>query len=191
MRHNKGIQNGPRICRRHVHSFRGESPNHGNGLFFRLGATYHLTDKDDFYATGFGMFGHNWGRSSTLYTSNVPDNWMRNFDISRNRGDHRGMHAELGYIHKWSDNHSLDINAAYNRWGGPNWRSYSQEITYPNHEEDLYQEQNMDMSTNSWEAKVDYTNQITEWLKMEADSTATIATKTPRPTPTPARRKPT
>ena len=96
----------------------GESPNHGNGLFFRLGATYHLTDKDDFYATGFGMFGHNWGRSSTLYTSNVPDNWMRNFDISRNRGDHRGMHAELGYIHKWSDNHSLDINAAYNRWGG-------------------------------------------------------------------------
>ena len=26
----------------------------------------------------------------------------------------------------------------------------------------------MDMSTNSWEAKVDYTNRITEWLKMEA-----------------------
>ncbi len=169
MRHNKG---GSKMDREFADGTftrsEGESPNHGNGLFFRLGATYHLTDKDDFYATGFGMFGHNWGRSSTLYTSNVPDNWMRNFDISRNRGDHRGMHAELGYIHKWSDNHSLDINAAYNRWGGPNWRSYSQEITYPNHEEDLYQEQNMDMSTNSWEAKVDYTNQITEWLKMEA-----------------------
>lgn len=63
----------------------GESPNHGNGLFFRLGATYHLTDNDDIYANGFGMFGHNWGHSTTLYNSNVPGNWITNLDYSRNR----------------------------------------------------------------------------------------------------------
>lgn len=146
----------------------GESPSHGNGLFVRLGATYHLTDNDDIYASGFGMFGHNWGHSTTLYTSNVPGNWTQNNDVSRSRGDHRGMHAEFGYIHKWSDTHTLDINGAYNHWGGPSWRSYMQEITYPDHEDDLYQEQNRDMGTNSWEAKVDYTNQIAEWLKVEA-----------------------
>lgn len=146
----------------------GESPSRGNGLFMRLGATYHLTDNDDIYASGFGMFGHNRSHSTTLYTSDVPGNWTRNSDISRSSGDHRGMHAELGYLHKWSETHTLDINGAYNHWGGPNTRSYEQEITYPDREEDLYQEQKMDMGTDSWEAKVDYTNQVSEWLKVEA-----------------------
>ena len=41
------------------------------------------------------------------------------------------MHGELSYTHKWSDNHLLDITGSYNHWGGPNWRSYNQEITYP------------------------------------------------------------
>lgn len=145
----------------------GESPNHGNGLFFRLGATYHLTDNDDIYANGFGMFGHNWGHSTTLYNSNVPGNWITNLDYSRNRGDHHGLHGEFGYTHRWSDNHSIDINAAYNNWGGPNHRSYLEEITYPDHEYDVYQEQNMDMGTHSWEIKADYTNQIADWLKVE------------------------
>lgn len=146
----------------------GESPSRGNGLFMRLGATYHLTDNDDIYASGFGMFGHNRSNSTTLYTSDVPGNWTRNSDISHSRGDHRGMHAEFGYLHKWSETHTLDINGAFNHWGGPNTRSYAQEIAYPDREEDLYQEQKMDMGTDSWEAKVDYTNQVAEWLKVEA-----------------------
>lgn len=145
-----------------------ESPSHGNGLFLRLGATYHLTEKDDISLNGFGMFGHNWGHSSTDYVSNVPGNWTSNLDYARNRGDHRGMHGELSYTHKWSDNHLLDITGSYNHWGGPNWRSYNQEITYPDREENRYQEQNMDMGVNSWEAKVDYTNQLNEFLKLEA-----------------------
>ena len=66
-----------------------ESPSHGNGLFLRLGATYHLTEKDDISLNGFGMFGHNWGHSSTDYVSNVPGNWTSNLDYARNRGDHR------------------------------------------------------------------------------------------------------
>lgn len=146
----------------------GESPRHGNNIFFRLGATYHLTDKDDISASGFGMFGHNHGRSTTNYVSNVPGNWIINNDISHSSGDHRGMHAELGYTHKWSDNHSLDMTGSFNHWGGPNNRSYLQEIIYPDREEDLYQEQNMDMGTNSWEVKADYTNQLNNWLKLEA-----------------------
>ncbi len=146
----------------------GESPNHGNNIFARLGLTYHITDKDDLSASGFGMFGHSWGHSTTLYKSNVPDNWSVNNDLSRNRGDHRGMHGELGYTHKWSDNHHLDMTASYNHWGGPNWRSYMEDIFYDDREEKKYQEQSMDLSSNSWEAKIDYTNQLSEWLKIEA-----------------------
>ena len=163
----------------------GESPNHGNNLFLRLGATWHITDFDDLSASGFGMLGHRWGHSLTDYTSNVPGNWIRNYDYSRNRGDMRGAHAELGYTHKWTESRLIDITAAYNHWGGPSWRSYEQDITYENPAfdpslpendsdnprylfEDIYQEQNMDMGTNSWEVKADYTNQINEIFKLEA-----------------------
>lgn len=146
----------------------GKSPNRGRNVFARLGFTYHLTDKDDIGLNGFGMFGHSNSSSNTLYTSNIPGNWLINDDHSENKGDHRGMHAEFNYTHKWNDNHSLDIIAGYNHWGGPNWRSYAEEIDYPDHAEKKYQEQTMDMSTSSWETKVDYTNKLAEWLKLEA-----------------------
>ncbi len=146
----------------------GKSPNRGRNVFARLGFTYHLTDNDDIGLNGFGMFGHNNSSSTTLYTSNVPGNWLINDDYSKNNGDHRGMHAEFNYTHKWNDNHTLDVIAGYNHWGGPNRRSYAEEIEYLDHEENKYQEQTMDMSTSSWETKVDYTNKLTEWLKLEA-----------------------
>ncbi len=146
----------------------GKSPNRGRNIFARLGFTYHLTDKDDIGLNGFGMLGHNNSRSTTLYTSNVPGNWISNDDYSKNKGKHKGMHAEFNYTHKWNDNHTLDVIAGFNHWGGPSWRSYFEEIEYPEYSSTKYQEQNMEMSNNSWETKVDYTNKITEWLKLEA-----------------------
>lgn len=171
MRHNKGGSNSYReyISDETFLKSEGESKNHGNNLFLRLGATYYLTQKDNIYFNGFGMFGHSWGNSSTVYSSNVPGQWISNINTSRNSGDMRGMHFELGYNHKWTDKHYIDIMGAYNDWGGPRWNSYYQEQTYP---EDvystLYQEQTNEMATNSWEAKIDYTNHFTDWLKMEA-----------------------
>ena len=150
----------------------GESPHHGNGIFFRLGATWHLTDKDDLSANGFGMFGHNWGHSSTQYTSNVPGNWTSNLNISRSNGDMRMAHGEMSYVHKWRDNHSLDITGSYNYWGNDDWTSYLQDILYATSsvlpEEKDYQERNMKVRNNSWEAKVDYINQFNDNLKLEA-----------------------
>ncbi len=171
MRHNKGGSNSYReyIADDTFLESEGESKNHGNNLFLRLGATYYFTQKDNIYFNGFGMFGHSWGNSSTVYSSNVPGQWISNINTSRNSDDMRGMHFELGYNHKWSDKHYIDIMGAYNDWGGPRWNSYYQEQTYP---EDvystLYQEQTNEMATNSWEAKIDYTNHFTDWLKMEA-----------------------
>lgn len=146
-----------------------ESKNHGNNLFVRLGATYHLTDKDDIYFNGFGMFGHRWGKNLTSYESNVPGQWISNINDSRETNDMHGTHFELGYTHKWSDSHSLDIMGAYNNWGGPRWESYHQKQLFPDNVlNSIYQEQSQDINTNSWEAKIDYVNQLTEWLKMEA-----------------------
>ena len=143
--------------------------NHGNNLFIRAGATYHLTDKDAFYVNGFGMFGHRWGKTVTSYNSNIPGQWTTNTQWAHNRSDNRGAHAELGYTRKWSESHTLDIMAAYNHWGGPMWNSYRQEQIFPGELiSDDYQEQDQTINVNSYEAKVDYSNQILPWLKLEA-----------------------
>lgn len=152
----------------------GESKSHGNNLFFRLGATYHLTDKDEFYVNGFGMLGHRWGKTNTNYSSTLPSNWISDVQNARNRGDMRGAHVEWGYAHKWSDKHTLESMVSYNHWGGPSWNSYSETENWGKDAagDDIlvsqYREQTMPINTNSWEAKVDYTNQILSWLKLEA-----------------------
>lgn len=152
----------------------GESKNHGNNLFFRLGATYHLTDKDEFYVNGFGMLGHRWGKTITNYSSTLPSNWATNLQDAHNRGDMRGAHVEWGYAHKWTDKHSIEAMVSYNHWGGPSWNSYSETENWGTDAaggdiiESQYREQTMPINNNSWEAKLDYTNQILSWLKLEA-----------------------
>lgn len=158
----------------------GESHNRGNNIFFRLGATYHVTDFDDLSLSGFGMLGHNDSRSNTDYTSNYPGSWISNLNANRSKGDMRGAHVEAGYLHKWSDTNLLDINASFNYWGGKNWNYYQQNMLYPYdpvesapdpedpyYHDDLYREQNGDMNNKGGELKIDYSNQLTKWLKFE------------------------
>lgn len=174
MRHNKGgsemrrlFDNGEFI------NSDGSSRNHGNNLFVRLGATYHLGDNNDFYANAFGMFGHRWGHTTTQFVSNMPAMWHSASQISRNRSDNRGAHGEFGYTHRWSENHTLDANIGYNHWGGPSWNSYSEDESWPQADdsdriERSYREQNMPINVNTWEAKLDYTNTFNQYLKLEA-----------------------
>jgi len=173
MRHNTGGSEGRRTYS--DGSFLnsdGVSRNHGNNIFVRAGATYHMTSKDAFSLSGFGMFGHRWGHSETDYVSNLPGHWTTNLNTSRQRGDNRGWHAEFGYNHTFSDTHTLDVQVAYNHWGGPSFNSYMQDEAWPEagdfRHESVLQEQNQEINVNSWEAKVDYVNQFTEWLKLEA-----------------------
>ncbi len=147
----------------------GTSRNHGNNVFIRAGATYHYDLKNEIYLNAFGMFGHRWGNSTTTYTSNLPNQWTSNLNRTTNSGDNRGAHAELGYKHLWSDNHYIDIMGSYNYWGGPNIRNYHEYREFVGDpDENTYQRQEQTMKVNSVEAKVDYTKQLTSWLKLEA-----------------------
>lgn len=175
MRHNKGGSQTRRIFGNgNFTNSDGDSRNHGNNLFIRAGATYHPTDDDDIYVNGFGMFGHRWGHSTTLYSANMPGQWIADTQISRNRGDNRGAHGEFGYTHRWSDNHSIDANVSYNHWGGPSWNSYLEDETWPGdiaddyYHDSSYREQTMPINVNSWEAKLDYTKTFNNYLKLEA-----------------------
>ncbi|MDE7161038.1 MAG: TonB-dependent receptor [Muribaculaceae bacterium] len=155
----------------------GKQRNHGNNVFVRLGTTWHATEKDAISASAFGMFGHRWGSSSSLYTSNLTDHWLSDSQRRYFRSDNRGVHAELGYKHEWSDNHTLDLNVAYNHWGGPQYNEYYENYGWPEDtsgtgtlppQEDEYREQTTSINLNSYEAKVDYANHFTSWLKLEA-----------------------
>lgn len=173
MRHNSG---GSEVLRSYddgsfLNSY-GKSRNHGNNIFVRLGTTYHMTEKDAFSLSGFGMFGHRWGHSTTHYLSNLPGQWSDNLNISRNSGNNRGAHGEVGYKHTFGTDHSLDITGTFDYWGGPSWNSYAQDYTYPDGidplEDDTYQEQEQKINVRTWGAKVDYTNTFSEYLKLEA-----------------------
>ncbi|MBD5268673.1 MAG: TonB-dependent receptor [Bacteroides sp.] len=148
----------------------GKSRNHGNNVFLRAGATYHLTDKDQFYLNAFGMFGRRWSNNTVNYWSNIPGHWINNDQFNKQHNLSRGAHADFGYKHEWGKNHTLDMMIGYNHWGGPMWRSYEETHTFddPLLGDDRYQEQNQAMNTNSVEAKIDYTNQLNKWLKLDA-----------------------
>lgn len=169
MRHNKGGSENRRTYNDGTFlNSDGSRRNHGDNGFLRLGATYHVTDKDDIYVSAFGMLGHRWGKTLTEYTTDVPGTWLSNSQLQRERGDSKGGHIEWGYKHSWSDNHSLDMNVGFNRWGGPSWNSYRQEQVYAgNNDVVVYEEKSQHVNTNNWEAKVDYTNQVLPWLKLE------------------------
>ncbi len=109
------------------------------------------------------------GKTTTDYESDIPGQWTDNTQFAHNKSDNRGAYAELGYTRKWSDSHTLDIMVSYNHWGGPFVEKLSAETGVPGEIlSDNYQEQDQSINVNSYEAKVDYTNQILPWLKLEA-----------------------
>lgn len=184
MRHNKGGSESRRTYdeldadgRNYFLNSDGESSNHGNNLFLRLGATYHLTDKDEFSLSGFGMMGHRWGHTTTLYSSNLLNHWNFNRNYSSSSSDMFGTHAELGYLHKWSDVHTLQATVGYNHWGGPNYNVYEQHQEFPGQEdaEDVYQAQRQDIRTSSIEAKLDYSVRLNDYFKLEAGYNGTYS----------------
>lgn len=149
----------------------GDSHNHGNNLFLRAGTTFHLTGSDQISASAFGMFGHRWGYSNTLYSSTLPDHWASNTDFSKNSNDMRSGHVEMGYLHEWNKNHTLNLNIGFSHWGGPGVNSYHENRSFDDgitSDYDLYQEQHQDINSNNIEAKLDYSNQILSWLKLES-----------------------
>ena len=80
-----------------------------------------------------------------------------------------GTHLELGYDHKWSDDHTISASFGYNSWGGPNDNLYEQMQGFENDvHETVIQDQKQDIKTSSLEAKVDYSIRFSEYLKLEA-----------------------
>ena len=146
----------------------------GHNLFLRGGLTWHATQKDDISLSGMGMFGNRNENSFTPYrygkVGAAIDEYVQ-YRNSEGDGDMRMMNIEWGYTHNFSDKHKLDLSVEMNRWknDGHNYYRDSTEWADPDVETTYsYQHFPMFINNRSWEAKLEYENQITDKLKIEA-----------------------
>ena len=154
---------------------RGENERGGKNFFGRAGLTWHLTAKDDLSLTGMTMLGKRDDSSVTPYYygtvgAPAPDRTM--VRTSASTGDMNMYHAELGYTHKFAEKHTLDFNLSFDKWKSDE-DNYYRDSTVAHTAagsatQYSYQYRPMFINNRSWELKLDYENQITDNLKLEA-----------------------
>lgn len=155
-------------------NYEAEDERNGKNLFARAGLTWHFTKKDDISLSGMTMIGKRDNLSLTPYhygTVGSPMDSHVMFRRSEGNGDMNMYNAELGYTHTFTDKHKIDFSLSYNKWKNDDSNYYRDSTTYFDPVAPTayaYQYRPMLINNNSWEAKLDYENQITENIKVEA-----------------------
>ena len=153
----------------------GDSENSGGGLFARAGLTWHPTKNDDISLGGMTLQGKHSDESTVLYhygTIGTAHDSRQMFRLTEGDGDNHMYHAELGYEHRFAEKHKLTAHAEYNRWMSDNDNTYQDSVTeiamVAQLQQQSYQYRPMHIRNRSWEVKLDYENQLTENVKLEA-----------------------
>ena len=155
-------------------TYRADNSNRGGGLFARAGLTWHPTAHDDFSLGGMTLQGDRKNTSQTPYhygTIGAAADTYQMFRQTSGSGDMQMYHAELGYEHRFAEQHKLTAHVEYNRWMNDDDNVYQDSTTYLDGfrpAQYSYQYRPMYIRNRSWEAKLDYENQLTDRLKLEA-----------------------
>ncbi len=155
-------------------NFESESENKGHNLFARAGVTWHPTKKDDISLSGMTMLGKRDNLSLTPYhygTVGAGADSHVMYRRTEGDGDMNMYNAELGYTHSFTDKHKIDFSLSYNKWKNDDSNYYRDSTTFADPllpTEYTCQYRPMFINNNSWEAKLDYENQIAENFKVEA-----------------------
>ena len=159
----------------------------GNNLFTRAGITLHATKKDDVSLSGMFTFGKNKDNSNTPYEYGTIGSPLNSRLMLRNtHGDNkmRMMHAEFDYRHNFSDKHFLDFSVGYDKWKVDNINVYQDTTTYFDAAgypmampgaTGSYQYKPLYVNNRSWEIKLDYENQISKALRLQAGYQADLS----------------
>lgn len=151
-----------------------ESENSGNNLFSRAGLTWHVSDKDDLSLNGMMMLGgHNNDNSVPYHYGTIGSAADSRMMLRRtvSDADMRMFYGELNYRHNFSDKHYLDFVLDFNRWRMDDGNVYQDSTVYYGDgrpTEYTYQYRPMFMRNRRWEAKLDYENDITDRIKIQA-----------------------
>ena len=156
-------------------NYEGENLNGGGNLFSRAGLTWHMTRQDDVSLTGMLMYGKRDNESTTPYhygTIGAPTDTYQQLRYNTSKGDNHMYNLEFDYTHNFSDVHKLDFNVSFGRWKSDNDNYYQDSIWYMDdasrNTEYVFQYRPSFVNNRSWEAKLDYENQVTEDFKIEA-----------------------
>ena len=158
------------------------SHNRGNNLFLRAGATYHATERDEVTLSGMHMEGghNNLSQSQYAYGPLEPAGAAAQRTMLRRTtsdGDSRMWHGELNYQHDFAERHTLTAVVSYDNWRMDDDIFYQDSTTLYAADDAAadalmtayaYQHRPNHVRNQAWEAKLDYENQVTEKLRVQA-----------------------
>jgi outer membrane receptor protein involved in Fe transport len=155
-------------------NYNSDNKSTGSNFFGRAGLTWHATKTDDLGISGMTMIGNHKNTGTTPYhngTIGSLEDASLMFRKNKSDADMRMYHGELNYVHKFSDKHNLDVTLTYDRWKMDNDETYRDSTTFfqpiaPTTYS--YQYRPTYIRNRSWEARIDYTNQINDAIKIEA-----------------------
>ncbi len=152
--------------------------NHNpNNIFARAGVTWHITKNDDVFVNLMGMFGGGKHKSNIEAESGSLDadgNPMEPTELMTRTTDQNGKprmyNAEIGYTHRWSDSHFIDLSIGHHSWQQVREATYRQQTIYPATADTArsYQFQNNRNRSDNTEIKLDYQYKISENHRIEA-----------------------
>ncbi len=160
-------------------NYSADQNNWGNNLFSRAGLTFHLSKKDDLSLTGMFMMGGGESRNITPYNYGMfaaDGSLFNQYTMTRfSTGSDvmRMLNGEIGYTHEFGKSHKLDFNFSANSWNSDNYnfyRDFTDNSTLSTVVPDKYawQYRPQDIGSNSYSARLDYENQMSENFKLEA-----------------------
>jgi outer membrane receptor protein involved in Fe transport len=157
--------------------YSSDNDNRGGSLFARAGLTWHLTEKDDLTLSGMTMQGNHKNDNTTPYHYGTIGAAQDDYLMTRTtsgEGKMQMYHGEIGYDHNWSDKHKLQFTFAADRWKSDNDNIYQDHTiwyaptTAQQTEQGIYQYRPSFVNNHGFETKLEYENQITDDLKIEA-----------------------
>ena len=174
---NKGYTNTQYYDQQSYHNQTSTGSHNPNNLFARAGITWHITKNDDIFANVTGMFGggkhasHIKAQSGSLDTEgNMMDATEFMTRTTEQNGKPRMYNVELGYTHRWSDTHFIDLSVGRHSWQQQRGATYRQETV--NKETDTtiksYQFQDNRSKNEHTEIKLDYQYKISDNHRIEA-----------------------
>lgn len=150
-----------------------DSERNRNNWFGRFGATWHITKSDDLAFTLTGMTGGGDSDESIHYTSigSQRDTVYTSDRTTNGDSDMKMYNLELNYLHKFSENSSIDLTVSHNQWKNDGLNLYNQATNYTDAataNTTTYQSQESNIRNKTWEVQADYSVKLSDIGRLEA-----------------------
>ena len=148
-----------------------------NNIFARAGITWHITKDDDFFVNATGMFGggkHTNDINAQSGSLDADGNYMEPTELITRTTVQNGKpmmyNIEVGYTHRWSDTHFIDLSVSHNSWQQKREATYRQATIHTATNDTIrdYQFQDNRNRSDKTEIKLDYQYKISDNHRIEA-----------------------